>query len=363
MPTPYRAASAAFVFSLTALLAACGNPQPEDARVRAPLVRTEIARPSDAAGRSFSGVVVARVQSDLGFRVSGKVIERLVDVGQAVRRGQPAMRIDATDLTLATLAQNSTVVAAQARADQTAADEKRYADLVAQGAVSASAYDQAKAASDAAQALLRAAKAQAGVLQNAVNYAVLLADTDGVVVETLAEPGQVVAAGQTVVRLAKSGAREALVNLPETVRPALGSEAHAAVFGQPDTVQAKLRQLSNSANPMTRTFEARYVLDGTAASAPLGSTVTVNVESGGAMAKAAVQVPLSALFDPGTGPGVWLVQGAPSKVVWHAVHVSALSQETATLTSGLKVGERYVSLGVHALHAGQEVRVGAGVQP
>ncbi len=149
------------------------------------------------------------------------MLERLVDAGQTVRRGQPLMRIDPNDLKLAAHAQQEAVAAARARARQTAEDEARYRDLVGSGAVSASAYDQVKAAADSARAQLNAAQAQADVARNAMSYAVLVADTDGVVVETLADAGQVVNAGQIVVRVAHAGRREAVVQLPETLRPAV----------------------------------------------------------------------------------------------------------------------------------------------
>src|SRR6185436_8222871 len=163
-----------------------------------PLVRVVAVKKTTSSERSFTGVVAARVQSDLGFRVSGKVLERLVDAGQSVKRDQPLMRIDPVDLKLAMRAQAESVAAARAFARQTAEDEARYRDLVAGGAVSASAYDKVKAAAESARAQLNAAEAQADVSRNEASYAVLSADADGVVVDTLAEPGQVVAAGQVV---------------------------------------------------------------------------------------------------------------------------------------------------------------------
>src|SRR5438876_8571833 len=180
-------------------VAACHNATSSiDPRTQTPLVRVTTVQPSIHAERSFTGIVATRVQSDLGFRVPGKVLERLVDTGQFVKRGQPLARIDPTDLRLATRAHEEAVAAATARARQTAEDEARYRDLVSKGAVSASAYDKVKAAAESARAELNAAKAQAEVSRNESNYAVLRADTDGVVVETLVEPGQVVAAGQVV---------------------------------------------------------------------------------------------------------------------------------------------------------------------
>src|SRR6266508_2860877 len=173
------------------VLAACSDAASSstDPRMQPPLVRIETVAISVPSERSFTGIVAARVQSDLGFRVPGKVLERLVNAGQTVKRGQTLMRIDPTDLTLAVRAHDEAVAAARARARQTAADELRYRDLVAGGAVSASAYDKVKADAEAARAQLNAAQARADVARNETGYADLLADADGVVVETLAAPG------------------------------------------------------------------------------------------------------------------------------------------------------------------------------
>ncbi|MUI52398.1 efflux RND transporter periplasmic adaptor subunit, partial [Pseudomonas aeruginosa] len=154
----------------------------------APLVRITTIQSATATSRAFTGIVAARVQSDLGFRVSGKVLQRLVDTGQTVKRGQVLLRLDPIDLQLAAHAQREAVTAARARAQQASDDEARYRALRGTGAVSASAYDQYKAAADAARAQLSAAEAQAKVAGNATSYAELLADADGIVMETLAEP-------------------------------------------------------------------------------------------------------------------------------------------------------------------------------
>src|SRR5213080_1713931 len=337
-------------------LAACTRATPsDDPRTQSPLVRVATVAPADAADRSFTGIVAARVQSDLGFRVSGKLLERLVDTGQAVKRGQPLMRIDPTDLRLAARAHEEALPAATALARQTADDEARYRGLVSAGAVSASAYDKVKAAAESARAELNAAKARADVGRNETSYAVLLADADGVVVETLAEPGQVVGAGQVVVRVAHAGRREAVIELPETLRPAIGSTGRASLYGSGLTGPAKLRQLSDAANRHTRTFEARYVLEGRLADAPLGSTISIQISDG--RSAPALQVPLGAIFDSGKGPGVWLVEGETPRVTWRAVQVAGLSGEAASVVGNLQAGDRVVALGAHLLHEGEHVRL------
>ena len=331
----------------------------EDPRTQSPLVRVATVEAAVQTDRSFTGIVAARVQSDLGFRVSGKVLERLVDTGQAVKRDQPLMRMDPTDLRLAARAQDQAVAAATARARQTADDEARYRALVSAGAVSRSAYDQVRAAAESARAELDAARARADVARNETNYAVLPADADGVVVETLAEPGQVVAAGQVVIRVAHAGQREAVIDLPETLRPAIGSTGRATLFGTNLAGPATLRQLSDAANRQSRTFEARYVLEGGLADAPLGSTVSIQIAAGGSART--LELPIGAIFDAGKGPGVWRVEGETPRVRWLAVQVAGLSDEAASVVGDLEPGDRIVALGAHLLHEGESVRLADGV--
>lgn len=333
----------------------CGRHVEADPRTEPELVRVVVVEPSQGASQFFTGVVSARVQSDLGFRVSGKVTRRLVDVGQHVHAGKPLMWIDVTDYAHVITAQSENVASAKARADQASADEQRYRGLVKTGAVSASTYDQVKAAADSAQAQLAAAEAQERIARDQGDYSVLLADADGTVVGTLAEPGQVVAAGQTVVKLAHAGPREAAVYLPETVRPALGSTARATVFGQTEQTPTRLRQLSDSADPDTRTFEARYVLQGRDANAPLGATVTVELPM--PKASAAVAVPNAAITDRGKGPGVWVLDQNSSTISFRPVKIFRIGQEDAYLENGVRPGEQIVALGAHLLTEGQRVRV------
>jgi RND family efflux transporter MFP subunit len=329
-----------------------------DPRTVAPLVRVAEAKKTGTAERSFTGNVASRVQSNLGFRVPGKIVQRMVDVGQQVRQGQVLMRIDETDLQLALTAKRNTVIAARAVLIQVQADEKRYAALVKNGlAATPQRYEQAKAALDTASAQLAAAEADTKVAENAATYTVLLADSDGTVVATLGDPGQVVAAGQTVVQLAQAGPREAVVWLPETLRPDIGSEAQASVYGGDGlSGKARLRQISDAADPQTRTYEARYVLDGAAASAPLGSTVTIKILD--AHRQSEVAVPVGSILDDGSRTGVWVVNGATSTVKFTPVEIKRISEETAFIT-GIGIGEKVVALGAHLLENGTSVRTAA----
>src|SRR5881396_2632518 len=189
----------------------CSKPAVKDPRLQSPKVEIFKAEAAGSNSRTFTGIVEARVQSDLGFRVGGKILERSVNTGQRVQKGQILMRLDSVDLKLSLAAQEANVEAARAKYIQAKADEARYAALVKTGAVSHQEYDQAHATLDTAKAQLEAAEAQARVSNNSSEYAALLADADGVIVRTLSEPGQVVAAGQTVIQLAHDGPREALI--------------------------------------------------------------------------------------------------------------------------------------------------------
>ncbi len=327
-----------------------------DPRQQPPLIRLVTPMPMTASERAFTGVIGAKVESNLGFRVAGKLVARLVDVGQEVRAGQPLMRIDPTDLRLALIAKRNAVAAARAVAVQMDADEKRFAKLVDNGAISGQRYEQAKAASDTASAQLAVAEAEARVAENQATYSVLEADADGTVIQTLGEPGQVVFAGQTVVRLAQAGPREAVVALPETIRPAIGSMAEAVLYGDGRRYPAHLRQLSDSADAQTRTYEARYVLDDEAAAAPLGATVTIRLAS--EVTPPELQVPLGAVLDDGRQVGVWVFDGVNSTVHFQPVALVRVTSETAVV-SGLRATDPIVALGAHLLHEGARVRTGS----
>src|SRR5207248_128121 len=298
-----------------------------DPRQEPPMVSLVTVARVTGSERGFTGTIGARVESNLGFRVAGKIVERLVNVGEQIKAGQPLMRIDETDLHLALAAKRNAVAAARASVVQTGADEQRYASLVSDGWASRQRYEQAKAASDTAKAQLAAAEADARVAENQETYSVLVADADGTVTQTLGEPGQVVAAGQAVIRLAQAGPREAVVALPETIRPAIGSLAEASLYGSDGRrYTAHLRQLSDSADAQTRTYEARYVLDGEAAAAPLGATVTIRLASQETQPE--VQVPLGAVLDDGRTTGVWVFDSAASTVNFRPVKLARLTSES-----------------------------------
>lgn len=343
--SPFRAAAALALLTLTA----CGPGKAPETDTA--LVRTTVLGSAGSAPIRYTGVIRSRTESDLGFRVGGKVIQRLVDPGQTVRRGQVLMRLDATDLQLAAGASRDQLRSAEAQAAQATAEEARQRRLLDAGAVSRSAYDLALANAQSAQAAVAAARSGASQAGNQAGYGTLVADADGVVTEVLAQPGQVVAPGTVVVRLARAGNREAAVAVPETQLAGLPRTGRAFLYGSDAPVSAQLREVAGVADPLTRTFDARFVLN--RSDLPLGSTVTVELPRA---TTAELQVPLTALHDRGAGPGVWVVAG--DQVRFRPVRVVRLGEEAAAIEGGgFTGGERIVALGAHLLRDGQHVRV------
>lgn len=294
--------------------------------------------------RRFTGVIRARTESALGFRVAGKVAERLVNAGETVKVGQPLLRLDPSDYRLA-------LQAARAVQKQASLELERVRVLVEKGAESRDALERASA-------LAESSAAQADQLENQVTYTTLFADAEGVVMSTMAEPGQVVGAGQLVLVLAKDGRREAAVDIPEGSVESLrrGTATAQLYFNAELTVPATLREVSGVADPVARTYQARYVLEGDASRFPLGATVTVRIASA-EESESTFEIPLGSLVDRGAGPSVWVIDPGSSALSKRAVTVAKLGAETALVSEGLKANEVVVALGAQLLHAGEIVRV------
>lgn len=351
------AARLAVLVGLLGSLLGCRDeaaPVAEHSETPARLVLSMEVHPVANDGALFTGVVAARTESELGFRVAGEVIERRVDPGDRVKRDDVLLVLDVDDFELALRAARQRVRSADASVRQLQNDEKRYRQLADNGAVSRQAHDQLVTELRVAEANLASARADASQVENRRGYSTLTADADGIITDVLADQGQVVAAGQVVARLAHSGAREAVINIPETQRGLAASQAQAFLFGQPDTpIAATLRELSAVADPVTRTYRARYVLDTSAEPLAIGSTVSIRLQDSERAPR--LRVPLGALLNQGHGTGVWVIDG-DSRVRFTPVEVERLGQEFAVLSAGLEDGQRVVALGAHLLHEGDAVK-------
>jgi RND family efflux transporter MFP subunit len=309
--------------------------------------------------REFAGVVRARYEPDLGFRVAGKIVARLVDVGDRVRAGDVVARLDPRDYQLQAGSTEAELAAATSNLAQTTADEQRYQSLRKSGFAAAADYERKKAAKDEAEGRMERAQRSLELARNQLAYTDLKADADGVITAVLAEAGQVVALGQAVFRLAHHGEMEAVVALPETrLAEARQAEATVRLWSGPDRrFSARLRELSPQADAATRTYTARFTILDPDDSVALGMTANV-VLSRPAAAKVA-KVPLAAILNRGAGPTVFRVDDG-GVLERRPVTVSSFNEVAALITAGIEDGDRIVTLGVQMLEAGQKVRAIAG---
>jgi RND family efflux transporter MFP subunit len=321
------------------------------------LVRIIALQNCDSSTMRFTGTVHAQTESGLGFRVNGKIIEKLVDEGTNVKKGQLLMRLDPMDLKLAYSASTQSMEAAKAQNVRAIKEVKRMHELLRADAISQQEYEQAKSDADVSSSLLKAAIAQEKVASNTSDYTELHADADGVIISVPADVGQVVTAGQIVIRLAHNNSREAVINLPENALDMAEKATNAILYTNPNTViPIKLREVSAMADPLTRTYQAKYTLQkGT--NAPLGSTITVNFETKLKNGVTYFLIPLGALYDIGQGSSIWIFDDISSTVNLLPVKVYSLSEETVCISGELKAGEHVVALGAHLLKPGEIVRV------
>lgn len=360
------------VLVVALLLGACSRPEAPQEPVRAVKLMT-VSRTGVQSQSGYAGEIRARTESRLGFRVGGKLVQRPVEVGQRVVAGQLLAQLDAQDLALAAQAAQAQIVAAQTQRDLAAADLKRFSDLKAQGFVSGAEIERRQATLDAAEAALRQARAQGAVQGNQAGYARLVADGPGVVLSVEAEVGQVVAAGAAVVRLARDGARDAVIAVPEdrVARLKVGQAAQVRLWssGQASSepLAAQVREIAASADPLTRTFQVKLGLPVDAGVA-LGSTVSVVFADDASVASttpAPVRLPTSALIQAAGGgkdTAVWVFDPASSRVNMRTVVVSGADGNEMLVVSGLKDGEEIVAAGVHVLSPGQQVTRFAAAQ-
>ncbi|MFD1623372.1 efflux RND transporter periplasmic adaptor subunit [Azospirillum griseum] len=344
---------------LAASLSGCNESQSAtqpEVQIRPVRVATVALEPASDSVR-YPAVIRPRVEADVGFRVAGKVVARTVEVGSRVEPGMVLARLDPTDLDLQIRASQAQLASAQSDAENARSDFSRYATLRQGEWTTRQEYDRRKTALDKAESKVREVEAQLRVLNNASHYATLVADEAGVVTAALVEPGQVVAQGQTALRVAKLGTVEAVANIPEQqVGTLTQRNLSVELWAQPGTaIAGKLRETSPSADPNTRTFQAKITLANPPPGVQLGmtATVTATLERGGLVAR----LPISALTQRDQKPAVWVVGSPNDTLELRPVAIAAYAGDLAIVADGLKAGERVVTAGVHKLDAGQKVRV------
>ena len=338
--------------ALVATLAACSKPAPKVEDVR-PVRAIVLASSNVDVNAEFSGEVVARVTSQLGFRVGGKIVERKVDVGAAVKRGQVLMRLDPQDLQLSQAQARASLNSAETSRDLARAELKRYQDLRQQNFVSQAVLDSKDAAYKAAQAQVEAAQAVYRGQANQSGYASLLADGDGVIARLDAEVGQVVSPGTPVAVLARNGDKEVVIGIPEDKVETMRGVKNVVVRLWADPKQAlagKIREVSPVADAATRTYLAKVTIPD-APQARLGMTAVVQFAS--TTATPQIRVPLTALFNEKSQSSVWVVENGAVRLV--PVTVGGVAGNDLLLTSGVKDGQTVVTAGANLLKPGQKV--------
>src|SRR5499427_543010 len=315
-------------------------------------VKYEAASPE----RSFVGTIKPRIESDMGFRVPGKVAKRLVEVGQTVDVGQPLALLDEVDLKLQAEQAQAEFSAATGVLAQAAASEQRAKDLRAKGWTTDAQMDTARAAADEARARLNRAERQVELTKNSLSYATLVADARGVVTATLIEPGQVVAAGQSAIRVARFAEKEAVVAIPETlVERAKTGSASVTLWSEPNRkYAAKLREISPSADPATRTYLAKFSLPDVGDKVELGMTATLTLCD--QKTARVARLPLSALYSAGDKPSFYVVDDH-GEISLKPVTVKSYESNDVVISGGVDEGARVVALGVQKLDPTLKVRV------
>lgn len=348
-------ATLALLIALAAVTAGCSKPAPKIEEVR-PVRAMQLGAQRAEVAAEFSGDVRARVESRLGFRVGGKIIARKVDVGTVVKRGQVLMQLDPQDLQLAQAQAQAALQVAQSNRDLARAELARYQELRSKNFVSQAVLDAKQTAYTAAESTVAQARAALRGQSNQAGYAVLVSDVDGVVTGVDAEPGQVVAAGTPVLRIAQAGDKEVVVGIPEDKVAHLRNitDVRVRIWANPQAVlQGKLRELSPVADPVTRTYTAKITILNAPAEVKLGMTAYVSFVA--KTPDAMFAVPLTALLQDKAATSVWLIENGVVRLV--PVQIGGTSGDDVLLAGGVTAGQTIVTAGVNQLKAGQKVKI------
>ncbi len=306
---------------------------------------------------TYTGTVRPRYSSNLGFRIDGKMTERLAEVGQRITAGEPLARLDETDIRLAIAALEADLAAARSDAARLEDEVSRNRTLFREGHVSKSALDAVVTQRDQARAAAESKERSLDQTRNQLAYTTLTFDHDGMVTELLAEAGQVLEAGTPVLTVVRTDALDAVIALPEQRRDGLEGMTATATLWDSDAppYALTLREVSPDVDPASRTYTARFTVTAPDAALSLGRTLTVHLTPKAEAPVAAI--PLAALWNTGKGSMVWKLSPDGSRVEAQPVEVGSLTDDLAVIRSGLMGGERIVSLGVHKIDPERPVRV------
>ncbi|MFN7778379.1 MAG: efflux RND transporter periplasmic adaptor subunit [Betaproteobacteria bacterium] len=324
-------------------------------------MRTITVDQRDAQGRvALTGNVQAQTEVNLAFRIDGRLVERAVGIGDAIRPGQLVARLDPENEQSALQSAQAQLMGARARLEEARSNYNRLKGLVAERAVSQALFEQAEAVFRSAESAVESAQSQVVLSQNRLSYTRLVSEVDGVVTAQGAEPGEVVGAGRMVVQVAKQGGRDAVFDVPASLKDAAPPNVKVRVALATDPKVAttgRVREVAPRADPVTGTFRVRIALDNAPPTMRLGSTVVGSIELAGGQR---IAIPATALVRSDKQTAVWLVDPKTQTVAPRMIEVATFEPDQVVVAGGLAAGDIVVTAGVQALRAGQKVRL-AGV--
>jgi RND family efflux transporter MFP subunit len=345
-----------FVIAIIIIKSTGDTSKKEDEKLIRPVRVVKVAHKIAGQSLSLTGEILAKNEIDLSFRIDGKLIERLVSIGEGVTPGQIVARLDPKDnLTAA----KSNLNAAQAALDQATSNEARQKILLSKGVVTNAKYEDALSQLQSAQAKVEGAEANLNQAQNRVEYTNLKVDTAGIVTAVKAEAGEIVRAGQAVMRLATNEGRDAVFNVPEQLfqnKPSNDQLLVEVALSHDPNIKTTgiVREVSPQADSVSRTFTVKVGLKNPPEALKLGSTVTgsVTLNKG-----SAIELPVMSLNKSNSSPAVWVVNPENNTVSLRDVKIIGYNQDSVIISNGLESGELVVTAGVHSLYPGQQVKI------
>ncbi|HEY6125003.1 MAG TPA: efflux RND transporter periplasmic adaptor subunit [Steroidobacteraceae bacterium] len=353
-----RPGSAALLLIALAGVAGCGAKKEAEPLVRP--VRSEIvAGGTTTDSATYTAEIRSRYETDLSFQVAGKLVNRAVDVGATVKKGQLLAQLDQTDQQLGVDAARGAVPAAQSDLARSRSEEARFRDLLERGLTTRAQYQAQQTAVRSAEAKLSQATAELQLAQQRLGYTTLRAGDDGVVTRVMVEVGTVVSAGQRAFSIARPSELEAVFDVPDGRIGEVKAGSSVLInplSGESTAWAGRVREISPSADPVTRTYQVRTTIVKPPDTLRLGMTVSVTLARVGGAPN--ISLPSTAIFQKDGKPAVWIVT-AGSTVELRAVTVERYDTDRAFVADGIRTGERVVTAGVHRLSQGEKVKLAA----